>query len=31
VTSNPEAFAQRIQADARLWSGVIKQAGIKGE
>ncbi|MBM3409941.1 MAG: hypothetical protein FJY25_22000 [Betaproteobacteria bacterium] len=31
VTSNPEAFAQRIQADARLWSGVIKQAGIKDE
>jgi tripartite-type tricarboxylate transporter receptor subunit TctC len=31
VTSSAEAFAQRIQADAKLWGGVIKQAGIKGE
>jgi tripartite-type tricarboxylate transporter receptor subunit TctC len=31
VTSTPSAFAERIQSDTRLWSAVIRQAGIKGE
>jgi tripartite-type tricarboxylate transporter receptor subunit TctC len=31
VTSSPEAFDQFIRAELGKWSGVAKQAGVKGE